>query len=176
MAEFPNGLPGLPGGAPQFPNLETYNPARIQMEPNLVLGARQTQSNPVLAPKTVKLRSKTGYNIINYDDDSIKLGYESSMDEFIGSMFRAQTAFLAQIKKCATLDTMPVLMLPHNTNILDKQCTISYEEIGVEETYDICSTCNNVFKSQYLTRWIKKSCTCPICRTPITKRCQSIMQ
>ena len=172
MAEFQN---GLSGSAQQFPSLETHNPTGIQREQIPVLVVPQRQSNPVLPPRTVQLRSETGYNIISYRDDSINLEYEGSMDEFIASMFRAETAFLAQIKKNAKLDTIPALKLPANVPIRGPQCSISYDEIISGEQYDICNTCNNVFKSEHLTKWIKKSCTCPICRTPISERCQSTM-
>ena len=44
--------------------------------------------------------------------------------------------------------------------------TITYDTINLNDNYCICSTCSNSFKSDALIKWVEKSQTCPLCRSP----------
>ena len=46
----------------------------------------------------------------------------------------------------------------------DNTCSISYDNIELNDTYCTCLTCSNSFKSDVLIKWIKKSISCPMCR------------
>ena len=129
-----------------------------------------TPSSPI--PVT-RLRANSGYSLINYRDEIIRLGDQYSMDNFIISFIYAERDFLMDIKKEAKLVSLKIIQMPPEIPIRGTQCSISLEDIKQGETYDICTTCKNVFKSSNLTTWIKQSCTCPICRTPIQERIQS---
>lgn len=172
MAELPNRLDfadaTVPRASVRLPSMENPNP-------NInVPGTHSVQEIP---SRQVKLRSTFGYNLIIFRDDGIQISYENenSMDQFIDSMFYSEIAFLDSIKNDAKLEAIPITILPPNVPERGPQCAISYDEIIKDQCYDICTTCNNVFKSEYLTQWIKQSCTCPTCRSPIQERTQSKM-
>ena len=52
----------------------------------------------------------------------------------------------------------------------DNTCSISYDNIELNDNYCICLTCSNSFKADVLIKWVEKNKTCPMCRAswPIT--------
>lgn len=44
-------------------------------------------------------------------------------------------------------------------------CQICFCELEVEEELLLHPSCKHVFHWECLTMWLKKNCTCPICRT-----------
>ena len=122
---------------------------------------------------TRQLRASSGYIIINYTNENIELGVEHRMPNFIHSIIRAEHDYLMNIMKEAESVSLKITRIGPEIPIRGTQCSISLEDIKPGELYDICATCKNVFKSSNLTTWIKQSCTCPICRTPIQERIQS---
>jgi hypothetical protein len=47
----------------------------------------------------------------------------------------------------------------------DNTCSISYDNIELNDNYCSCLTCSNSFKADVLIKWVKKSKSCPMCRT-----------
>jgi len=47
----------------------------------------------------------------------------------------------------------------------DNTCSISYDNIELNDNYCTCLTCSNSFKADVLFKWVKKSKSCPMCRT-----------
>jgi hypothetical protein len=46
----------------------------------------------------------------------------------------------------------------------DNTCSISYDNIELNDTYCTCLICSNSFKADVLIKWVKKSKSCPLCR------------
>ena len=135
--------------------------------------ADTSQLNTEASSLTRRLRASSGYSIINYTDEIIRLGTEHSIENFIDSIIRAERYYLMNIMNEAELVSLKITRIGPEIPIRGTQCSISLEDIKQGELYDICTTCKNVFKSSNMTIWIKQSRTCPICRTPIHERIQS---
>jgi hypothetical protein len=47
----------------------------------------------------------------------------------------------------------------------DNTCSISYDTIELNDNYSTCLNCANSFKHDVLIKWLKKSNSCPMCRS-----------
>lgn len=100
---------------------------------------------------------------------------ENNINNYIANLLNVQINLFENIIIEAKFRSIELEILPPHIPIKGIYCCISLDEIKLNETFDICMYCSNVFKSELLDRWILESCSCPYCKQPIVKRIQSTL-
>jgi hypothetical protein len=106
------------------------------------------------------------YNFVNESDDSIQLNIEFEVVYPANQHSQNNDDLEGYFKNCKEINEKisKPLKIKKDDLLLKEECLICMDKYKIGEFKRLLPKCSHYFHKRCIDKWLKKKCTCPVCR------------